>query len=97
MPQCTKLKVSKNSFDFAWISAIEEPGRHDWYEPLRRQFRTKIRDCSAFVDLFCRRCWHHKENPQHRFIPPNNLTRLGSVILHEKLKYCWESVGAWDH
>ena len=36
-----ELKVSKNSFDFAWISAIEETGRADWYEPLRRRYRTK--------------------------------------------------------
>ena len=36
-----ELKVSKNSFDFGWISAIEETGRHDWYQPLRRRFRTK--------------------------------------------------------
>ena len=36
-----ELKVSKNSFDFAWILAIEDTGRHDWYEPLRRRFRTK--------------------------------------------------------
>jgi hypothetical protein len=36
-----ELKVSKNSFDFAWIDAIEETGRHDWYEPLRRRMRTK--------------------------------------------------------
>ena len=36
-----ELKVSKNSFDFAWILAIEDTGRHDWYEPSRRQFRTK--------------------------------------------------------
>ena len=36
-----ELKVSKNSFDFGWISAIEETGRHDWYEPLRRRFHTK--------------------------------------------------------
>ena len=32
-------KVSKNSFDFGWIEAIEKAGRHDWYEPLRRRFR----------------------------------------------------------
>ena len=25
-----ELKVSKNSFDFAWILAIEDTGRHDW-------------------------------------------------------------------
>jgi hypothetical protein len=37
-----ELKVSKNSFDFAWILAIEDTGRHDWYEPLRRRFRIKI-------------------------------------------------------
>lgn len=31
-----ELKVSKNSFDFAWIEAIEQTGRYDWYEPRRR-------------------------------------------------------------
>jgi hypothetical protein len=36
-----ELKVSKNSFNCAWINAIEETGRHDWYQPLRRRFRTK--------------------------------------------------------
>ncbi len=36
-----ELKVSKNSFDFGWILAIEQSGRHDWYEPLRRRYRTK--------------------------------------------------------
>lgn len=35
------LAVSKSSFDFAWIAAIEETGRQDWYEPLRRPLRTK--------------------------------------------------------
>ncbi len=30
------LKVSKGSFDDAWIGAIEELGYHDWYEPLRK-------------------------------------------------------------
>ena len=34
-------KVSENSFDFAWIDAIERAGRDDWYEPLRRRFRVK--------------------------------------------------------
>ncbi len=34
------LGVSKNSFDMAWIAAIEETGRHDWYEPLRRRSHT---------------------------------------------------------
>jgi hypothetical protein len=33
------LKVSKNSFDFGWIEAIEQSGRQDWYEPLRRRYR----------------------------------------------------------
>ena len=36
-----ELNVSKNSFDFGWIEAIEQAGRHDWYEPLRRRYRTK--------------------------------------------------------
>jgi hypothetical protein len=36
-----ELRVSKNSFDFGWIEAIEQTGRHDWYEPLRRRSRTK--------------------------------------------------------
>lgn len=34
------LGVSKCSFDQAWISAIEECGRHDWYEPLRPRRRS---------------------------------------------------------
>jgi len=36
-----KLKVSKNSFDFVWINAIETIGRPDWYEPLRRRSKTE--------------------------------------------------------
>jgi hypothetical protein len=36
-----ELKVSKNSFDFAWMNAIAITGREDWYEPLRRRPRTK--------------------------------------------------------
>jgi hypothetical protein len=36
-----ELNVSRNSFDFAWMDAIEEAGRHDWYEPLRRRMRSK--------------------------------------------------------
>jgi hypothetical protein len=36
-----ELNVSKNSFDFGWIAAIKDTGRHDWYEPLRRRPRTK--------------------------------------------------------
>jgi hypothetical protein len=36
-----ELNVSKNSFDFAWIEAIEQTGRHDWYEPLRRRLLVK--------------------------------------------------------
>jgi hypothetical protein len=39
-----QLNVSKNSFDFAWIDAIETAERHDWYEqPLRQRPRTKTR------------------------------------------------------
>lgn len=37
----SELPVSKNAFDFAWIWVIEETGRHDWYEPLRRPHRTR--------------------------------------------------------
>jgi hypothetical protein len=29
-----ELNVSKLSFDMGWIMAIEDAGRHDWYEPL---------------------------------------------------------------
>jgi hypothetical protein len=36
-----ELKISKNSFDAAWIAAIEHAGRQDWYEPLRRQQRSR--------------------------------------------------------
>jgi hypothetical protein len=36
-----ELKVSKNSFDFGWISAIEVTGRYDWHEPLKHRFRSK--------------------------------------------------------
>lgn len=34
-----ELNVSKLSFDMGWIMAIEDTGRHDWYEPLRRRLR----------------------------------------------------------
>jgi hypothetical protein len=30
-----ELKISKSSFDAAWMGAIEDTGRQDWYEPLR--------------------------------------------------------------
>jgi len=36
-----ELKVSKNSFDDAWIRVIEQTGRYDWYKPLRRRLRIK--------------------------------------------------------
>ena len=36
-----ELSVSKNAFDLGWIAAIEDSGRHDWYEPLRRRLRIK--------------------------------------------------------
>jgi len=37
----SELGVSKNSFNYAWINAIEQTGRRDWYEPLRRRYRIK--------------------------------------------------------
>lgn len=36
-----ELNISKNAFDTAWVVTIEEVGRYDWYEPLRRRMRTK--------------------------------------------------------
>ncbi len=36
-----ELDISKNSFDFAWVDAIELTGRNDWYEPLRRRPTSK--------------------------------------------------------
>jgi hypothetical protein len=36
-----ELNLSKNAFDVGWIAAIEDSGRHDWYEPLRRRLRVK--------------------------------------------------------
>jgi hypothetical protein len=36
-----ELKISKNSFDFAWIAAILETGREDWHQPLRHRYRSK--------------------------------------------------------
>lgn len=36
-----ELKGSKNAFDFGWMALIEDSGRHDWYEPLRKRLRTK--------------------------------------------------------
>jgi hypothetical protein len=35
------LGVSKNAFDFGWMAAIEDTGRHDWYEPLRKRPRPR--------------------------------------------------------
>ena len=48
-----ELNVSKNSFDFAWIDAIETSGRVDWYEPLRKQPRARKtrRDPTKVVTL----------------------------------------------
>lgn len=37
------LKVSKSSFDVAWIWAIEDLGYQDWYEPLRKGRRPNRR------------------------------------------------------
>ncbi len=36
-----ELNVSKNAFDMGWMMAIEDAGRHDWYEPLRKRLRIK--------------------------------------------------------
>ena len=36
-----ELNVPKNSVEFAWIEAIEQTGRHDWYDPLCRRVRFK--------------------------------------------------------
>lgn len=35
-----RFNVSKNSFDRAWISAIEETAHHEWYVPLRKSRQT---------------------------------------------------------
>lgn len=37
-----ELGISHNSFNFAWINAIETSGRQDWYEPLRIRRMTKM-------------------------------------------------------
>jgi hypothetical protein len=37
-----ELNVSKSAFDFGWIAAIEDTGRHDWYEPLRKRLCVKF-------------------------------------------------------
>jgi len=34
-----RLAISRSSFDFAWVDAIERTGRNDWYEPLRTRIR----------------------------------------------------------
>jgi hypothetical protein len=34
--------VSKSSFDRAWIGAIIETGREDWYEPLRQRRKVRV-------------------------------------------------------
>jgi len=33
--------ISKAAFDFAWIWAIEQADRHDWYEPKVRTKETR--------------------------------------------------------
>ena len=42
-----QLNVSKSSFDFAWIDAIETIVRHDWYQPLRSTAGHQARACLA--------------------------------------------------
>jgi hypothetical protein len=34
-------RTKGNSFDSAWIDAIETTGRYDWYEPLRGRRHTE--------------------------------------------------------
>jgi hypothetical protein len=36
-----ELGISKMSFDFAWIDAIETAARPDWYEPLPRLYKVE--------------------------------------------------------
>ena len=37
----TELKISRSSFDFAWIWVIEETRCSNWYEPLPRGKATR--------------------------------------------------------
>lgn len=34
------MTLSRMNFDSAWVGAIEEMGRQDWYEPMRRKKKT---------------------------------------------------------
>jgi hypothetical protein len=43
-----ELKVSKNSFNFAWISAIEKTRRYDWHASFPNQ------KLMAAIDSWCR-------------------------------------------
>ena len=36
-----ELKVSKSAFNFGRMAAINETGRDDWYEPLRKRSKVK--------------------------------------------------------
>ena len=36
-----ELNVSKNAFNFGWMAAIEDTGRNDWYEPLRKRAHSR--------------------------------------------------------
>jgi hypothetical protein len=36
-----ELKVSKSAFNFGWMAAINDSGRYDWYEPLRKRLKVK--------------------------------------------------------
>ena len=43
--------LSKNSFNFACIGAIEQTSRHDWYGPPRRRSRTKnFQSCPSLTN-----------------------------------------------
>src|SRR5712671_7031527 len=49
-----ELEASKLSFDIGWIMAIEDTGRHDWYEPLRWRIKS-----SALFPTFGRLMYAH--------------------------------------
>ena len=48
-----ELDASKNSFDFAWIDAIEATGRQDWYKPLRSRRKPTL-DQASQIQAMCR-------------------------------------------
>ena len=60
-----ELKVSKSAFNMGWMAAIEDTGRRDWYEPLRKRQRLKsFRTESQFDAEVLRTC----NLTYHRFL-----------------------------